>query len=104
MVQIPAPFLATFSPFWNALPAVLLNAQKSAKQALPKSQFLSCQHSYGSLKKCYTRRNNDSNAIVLGTATLKESVCCLCAFVIYNANKTSISISTACCFNSVLLG
>ena len=42
-----------FGPLFHLLEctSLLLNTQKSAKQALSKSQFLSCQRSYGSLKK-----------------------------------------------------
>ena len=49
-VSNSAPFLApTFFTFLECT-SLLLNTQKSAKQAIPKSQFLSCQRSYGSLK------------------------------------------------------
>ena len=58
----PVPFLI---PLFHLLEctSLLPNTQKSAKQALPKSQFLSCQRS---LKMLHA--DNDSNNIVLTTS------------------------------------
>ena len=55
-------FGPTFSPFWNALHCFLIH-KTSAKQALPKSQFLSCQQPRQ--PQDAARGDNDSNNIVL---------------------------------------